>query len=76
MTDKIDTPRTNTRMRDQLEAWSDDTCLIGPEAPKNDGHIKHLICYLMTVYERFGNTAVTAQLQWGAATSRQIILLN
>lgn len=49
-----------------LKAWGDDVALRGPEAPKWDGQIKHLIEYLLTVYKRFGNTAITADLQWGA----------
>ena len=53
--------------RTPLEAWGEDVPLRGPDAPKNDGKIKHLIEYLLTVYERFGNTAVTADLQWGAS---------
>lgn len=53
--------------RKTLTAWGDDVALMGPEAPKWDGHIKHLVEYLLTVYERFGNTAVTANLQWGAS---------
>jgi hypothetical protein len=40
--------------------------LRGEGAPKNNGQIKHLIEYLLTVYKRFGNTAVTCDLQWGA----------
>ena len=54
--------------RKTLTAWDDDTALQGPNAPKNDGHIEHLIRYLLTVYDRFGNTAITCdcKLQWGA----------
>lgn len=50
-----------------LQPWADDVALRGPNMPKNDGHIKYLIEYLLTVYKRFGNTAVTNDLQWGAA---------
>ena len=49
-----------------LTAWDDDTALRGPDAPKWDGHIEHLIRYLLTVHKRFGNTTVTVDLQWGA----------
>lgn len=50
------------------KAWGDDVALRGPDAPKNDGSLKHLIEYLLTVYERFGNTTVTENisLQWGS----------
>ena len=51
-----------------LTAWGDDVALLGPNAPKDDGKIKHLIEYLLTVYERFGNTRVTFKgIQWGAS---------
>jgi hypothetical protein len=50
----------------ELKPWSGDTPLRGPEAPENDGHIEHLIQYLLSIHERFGNTAVTCDLQWGA----------
>jgi hypothetical protein len=55
--------------RKVLTAWPDDMALMGPNAPKNDGRIEHLIQYLLTVYERFGNTAITCDcdLQWGAS---------
>ncbi len=53
--------------KEPLSAWSDDTALMGPEAPKWDGRIEHLIRYLLTVHKRFGNTTVTASLQWGAS---------
>ena len=56
------TPRDQSK----LVAWSDDTALMGPEAPKWNGQIEHLICYLLTVHKRFGNTCITANLQWGA----------
>ena len=56
------TPRDQSK----LVAWSDDTALMGPEAPKWNGQIEHLICYLLTVHKRFGNTRITANLQWGA----------
>lgn len=49
-----------------LQPWADDVPLRGERAPKNDGQIKHLIEYLLTVHKRFGNTAVTTSLQWGA----------
>lgn len=52
---------------DKLEAWGDDVPLRGEGTPQNDGSIQHLIEYLLTVYKRFGNTCVTASLQWGAA---------
>lgn len=57
---------STTRRSDALKAWGDDVALRGPNAPKNDGSIKHMIEYLLTVYERFGNTCITANLQWGA----------
>lgn len=47
------------------QAWGDDVALRGPDAPKNSGQAKHLIEYLLTLYKRFGNTAVTVDLQWG-----------
>lgn len=47
--------------------FDDGTALAGPDAPKDDGQILHLIRYLLTVYKRFGNTAVTTQLQWGSS---------
>lgn len=50
-----------------LTAWDDDVALMGPDAPKWNGQIEHLIRYLLTVYRRFGNTAITADLQWGAS---------
>lgn len=50
-----------------LQAWSDDVALRGPDAPRNNGKIKHLIEYLLTVYKRFGDTAITCNLQWGAS---------
>lgn len=61
MTDK---PQQGT----PLVAWGDDVALRGPDAPKDNGQIKFLIEYLLTVYKRFGNTAVTFNLglQWGA----------
>ena len=40
---------------------------MGPNAPKWNGQIEHLIRYLLTVYKRIGNTAITADLQWGAS---------
>ena len=52
--------------REPLKAWGDDVALNGPEVPRNTGQIKWLIEYLLTTYERFGNTAVTFTLQWGA----------
>ncbi len=52
--------------KEALQAWPAGVALRGPDAPKDDGSIKHLIEYLLTVYERFGNTRVTADLQWGA----------
>lgn len=54
------------REQKHLTAWSDDTALMGPEAPKWNGQIEHLIQYLLTVHKRFGNTCITADLQWGA----------
>lgn len=53
--------------RTPLTAWGDDVPLRGEGTPQNDGSIRHLIEYLLTVYERFGNTTVTASLQWGAS---------
>lgn len=53
-------------MNEALQPWGDDVPLRGDGAPRNDGSIKHLIEYLLTVHKRFGNTAVTASLQWGA----------
>ena len=50
-----------------LTAWDDDTALSGPDAPKWNGQIEHLIRYLLTVHKRFGNTAITADLRWGAS---------
>ena len=47
-----------------LKPW--DGPLRGPDAPKDDGHIEHLIRYLLTVHKRFGNTCITTDLQWGA----------
>jgi erythromycin esterase-like protein len=55
-----------TTNHEELKAWDDDTALMGPNAPKWNGHIEHLICYLLTVHKRFGNTCITANLQWGA----------
>jgi hypothetical protein len=52
---------------EELKPWADDVALRGPDAPKNDDMIEHLICYLLTVHKRFGNTCVTNNLQWGAA---------
>lgn len=51
---------------EDLKPWGDDVALAGPDAPKNNGMIEHLIGYLLTVHERFGNTAVTASIKWGA----------
>lgn len=58
--------------KEALKAWGDDVALRGPDAPKNDGSIKHLIEYLLTVYERFGNTCVTTNLQWGATALHKL----
>jgi len=57
----------NMSDRPMPKPWGDDVALRGPDAPKNNGQIKHLIEYLLTVYKRFGNTAVTCDLQWGAS---------
>lgn len=57
----------NSSARPTVTAWGGDVALLGPEAPKSDGSIKHLIAYLLTVYERFGNTTVTFNLKWGAS---------
>ena len=52
---------------EKLAAWADDVALQGPEAPQWNGHIEHLIQYLLTIHKRFGNTAITASLKWGAS---------
>lgn len=63
----LDAP-SNDKSRDAPKAWGDDVALLGPNAPRNDGKIKHLIEYLLTVYDRFGNTVVTTKgLQWGSS---------
>lgn len=49
------------------EPWTDDVPLAGPNRPANDGSVEYLIGYLLTVRKRFGNTCVTADLQWGAS---------
>lgn len=61
-----------TQERKPLKAWGDDVALRGPDAPRNDGSIKHLIEYLLSVYDRFGNTTVTADLQWGATALHKL----
>lgn len=53
-------------MCDELKPWADDVPLVDHNAPKNNGHLKYLIEYLLTVYKRFGDTTVTIDLQWGA----------
>lgn len=52
---------------EDLKPWADDVALRGPNAPKNDGSVEHLIRYLLSVHQRFGNTCITCNLQWGAA---------
>lgn len=54
------------RNQDHLVPWGDDVALAGPTAPKWNGQITHLIQFLLTVHKRFGDTAITANLQWGA----------
>ena len=54
-----------------LTAWNNDVPLRGSDAPKDDGHIEYLIQYLLTVHRRFGNTAITCDLQWGAPALRK-----
>jgi hypothetical protein len=39
---------------EELKPWAGDVALRGPDAPKNDGTIEHLICYLLTVHKRAG----------------------
>lgn len=60
----------NKRLADEVKsipkAWPDDVPLAGPNRPANDGTTAWLIGYLLTVLKRFGNTCVTADLQWGA----------
>lgn len=58
-----------TNHHETPEAWDDDVPLRGPDMPEDDGHIRYLIEYLLTVHKRFGNTTVTfdCDLQWGAA---------
>lgn len=53
--------------REPLKPWADDVPLRGPDAPRNTGKLKHLIEYMLTVYERFGDTSVTCSLQWGSS---------
>ena len=62
-----DKERAEASLKATLQPWGDDVALRGKDAPKNDGLIKHLIEYLLTVYKRFGNTAITCDLQWGSA---------
>ena len=41
--------------------------LMGPDAPPHPKHIFDLLRLLLTIYHRFGNTAVTFNLQWGSS---------
>lgn len=54
--------------RAPLRPWADGVPLMGPDVPEDNGQIVHLIRYLVTVYERFGDTRVREDitLSWGA----------
>ncbi len=54
--------------RPQIMPWVGDVPLMGPDVPEDNGQIVHLIRYLVTVYERFGDTRVREDitLSWGA----------
>ena len=49
--------------------WAGDVALMGPDTPPDNGMLAHLIQYLVTVRERFGNTMVREDitLQWGSS---------
>ena len=51
---------------ENLMPFDANTALMGPDTPEWDGHIEQLIRYLLTVHKRFGNTKITADLQWGS----------
>lgn len=51
----------------KVEPYAADIPLQGPEAPPFPDRIDDLIKYLVTISERFGNTAVSFRLRWGAA---------
>jgi len=61
-----------TKPTEDLKPFDDGVALAGPERPKDDGFIEHLIRYLLTVHKRFGNTCVTTNLQWGATALHQM----
>ncbi len=48
--------------------WVGDVPLMGPDKPRDNGQIEHLIQYLVTVRERFGNTRVREDITlcWGS----------
>lgn len=49
----------------KFDAYAADVALLGPDAPPID-RVEDLIRYLLTVQERFGNTAVTCNLAFGS----------
>jgi hypothetical protein len=62
----VNCTRGSARIR-ALAPWADDVPLMGEGVPKDTGQIDWLIQYLLTVYKRFGNTAVVVdRLRWGA----------
>ena len=48
-----------------VEPYPPEVACAGPEAPEC-GQIDDLIRLLVTIRERFGNTAVRYRVQWGA----------
>ena len=48
-----------------VQPFNDDVALCGPGAPEAT-QIFDLLRYCATVWHRFGNTAVTFNLKWGA----------